>query len=913
MRTLHQSETTRGPVISEGRRDPSPTGIRGTAATPQTADVRESVRRAVLAALDGPGGIILGPAGVGKTMVAREAVELHPGAWRVHLRGSAIAAQTSYGALGWLLSDLPPEDLTHPAVVIQALESLLIRQAAGRRIIMVIDNAEDIDGLSAFVASQLCRRGTVALLLIAGELNRCHTEIVRMCTEDFLKRVDVVPLDFSETGEVLAAQAGAPLTFLARQILWDRSGGNLLLASLMCRDHIAAKSLVLRRGYWTWAGPVIQSGESLERVETVLQRCTPDERHAVELLALCRELPLESVRQLVPPPAVDALEERSVVSVGGGAGQPVRLTRLFQSAAVTAGIPFLRSRDLWARTMRVIDPHRVTGAAAAGLADWTLSLGITLDADLALAAAQWSIETGAMGDARLYARAVTAPQPLSAALAEAAALRNQGNHRDAYRILSTAEAVAGNPAELRIRLLTERALAAARISRCTDDPWSLLEQAEQLIPEDPGARPGPRMQLTLARAELLSLAGRLGQLQVSLPEDFDDPAAPPVLRLWAGIRLAQQHADAGRFAEATELVELVRIRLGAGLQADVRTRELFFHHLFFLLIRCGELGEALILTESAAQSRGGSGLRLASGVELPAGLVHAYAGRGDMALKYLVPALAQLESHDPDTMLPLVVAAAAYAWTLKQDAGMEPVMEPAMEPVMEMPPESGYRTDPPTEAAVRYFQLLSVPMDVNGSDRTAEDLHAHAAQTLADENLPDALLSYSSAALRGHRPASAALAPLCAAVNGTLGIVLRSLAAGLLDRDVPALLTAGETALGQRNSLRAYGVARAACGLLDGSGRPALRRQARQLEYESFRELSPANSTRHMLSQLGDFERELALRAAAGETSGALGQRFELSPRTVEWHLGRVFARLHVLGRTDLRNALSKVEDGAGS
>lgn len=912
MSTLQHSGPSRESLVSsipiKPSRTPARVPARGPSGQPRREDPRDAARAAVLAALDGSGAVILGPAGIGKTTLAREVVGLCGHAFTVHLRGSTLSARTPYGALAWLLSDLPPEELANPVLVLRALEALLIRDAAGRRIIIVIDNAEMVDDLTVLVTAELCRRGTAALLLVCGDLIRCHREYVRLWTDGALRRVDLSALDVHQTGELLAAAAGAPLTTLAQEMLWQHSRGNPLLALLLCRDHLATKSLVRRRGYWTWAGPLIHSGELPERVESLLRRFTEEERRAVEILALCRELPLEVLLSLVPARIVDALEEGSLITIHGGRGQPVRLAWNLQPGTIAARIPYGRSRDLWSEVSLIAAPHGLNGAAAAGLAAWSLSVGLALDPGVALAAAHWSNEIGDTEEALRFSRAGASPRPLPLILEEAAALRAAGNHAGAHRVLAAAEPDGdGAEEELQLRLLGARALAAARMHGRPEDPWPLLEQAERLLPEDTGASPGPRVEATLARAELLSLDNRLHQLPASLADDLEDPAVTPASRLWAAIRLAEQHTAAGRFAEAMELVTLVRSRLAAGLEADARSRELFFHHLFFLLIRCGELGEALELTNAAADPGGRSGLRTSAGTELPTGLVHAYAGRGDAALEFLTPALAQLESSDPDEMLPLAFAAAAYCGELKRQTGKAPEVE--------FPPEPRYRADPPVDAAVRYFRILSGRSGSAGEpDTKAEELRMSAAQAMAEENVPDALLSYAAAALLGSEPAASALAAAAAHATGTLATGLRELAAGLLNNDIPALIEASGTARRQQNTrlVHAAACAAGALGAAGGTSRALLRR-ARHLEYESFRDLSPANSVQLRLAQLGDMERELALRAAAGETSAALGRRFHLSARTVDWHLGRVFAHLHVSGRSDLRAILGTPKESAGS
>ena len=386
---------------------------RGRSGKPRPDDPRDAARAAVLAALDESGAVILGPAGIGKTTLVREVVGLCGHASTVHLRGSTVSARTPYGALAWLLSDLPPAELASPVLVLRALEAQLIREAAGRRIIIVIDNAEMVDDLTVLVTAELCRRGTAALLLACGDLIRCHREYVRLWTDGALRRVDLGALDVHQTGELLAAAAGAPLTTLAQQMLWQHSRGNPLLALLLCRDHLATGSLVRRRGYWTWGGPLIHSGELPERVESLLRRFTEEERRAVEILALCRELPLEILLSLVPARIVDSLEESSLITINGGRGQPVRLAWNLQPGTIAARIPYGRSRDHWSEVSLTAAPQGLSGAAAAGLAAWSLSVGIALEPGVALAAAHWSNQTGDTGEALRFSRAGASPPSAS--------------------------------------------------------------------------------------------------------------------------------------------------------------------------------------------------------------------------------------------------------------------------------------------------------------------------------------------------------------------------------------------------------------------------------------------------------------------------------------------------------------------
>ena len=206
-------------------------------------------------------------------------------------------------------------------------------------------------------------------------------------------------------------------------------------------------------------------------------------------------------------------------------------------------------------------------------------------------------------------------------------------------------------------------------------------------------------------------------------------------------------------------------------------------------------------------------------------------------------------------------------------------------------------------AATRYFQASAV-LAWKSDPVSAATLTEQGVQAKAQGCYPEAVLCFATAAVYGSGRAAVLLESAAAAGEGANADMWRSLGAGLRQRSgkmlcqaAQQLLCLGHFGLGYKTALAANDAA------LAGKDRD-LARRARSVANECYRFLAEANSIARRLAALSEFERGLAVRAASGESSVRLGNALHLSPRTVDWHLGRIFQKLHVSGRAELGRLL---------
>ncbi|WP_320065039.1 LuxR C-terminal-related transcriptional regulator [Micromonospora sp. RTGN7] len=870
---------------------------------------RDELGRLLTAAtgVEGRGLFYSGSAGVGKSRLLRETLAAIPtdghAVWSVS--ASATTAALPFGGLVQVLPAEQPQGLSPAGVLRWAVEQLQQR-AAGRRIVLAVDDAHLLDPPSAALVHLIGRAENATVIGTLRDGEQLPLPIRALWTVGLVDHVELAPLGLSDTSGLLAAILKGPVDATSAGRLWRLSGGNpLLLRELV----MAAPAGELRRTYgvWRWTGRLTLVPTLTELIDTRIGQLTPGVRAVLELVAFGEPLGLHLLYQAVEQADVEIAEERGLIRVEDNDRRTdVRLAHPLYGEVMRRRCPVSRTRRLQARLAELVE-----------------AVGTRRRDDL-LRVAVWRLDSGtAQGPALLLGAAAQAfaryDVPLATRLARAALDADGGF--DAAELLATIlmfadrpqeaiamlDAVAGDAAGpgRRSRWLTVRGMVSY---------WGLSQESTM---DDIAAQGAELSDATdQARVHAFEAIMRLHRLDtvraVRLAQAvLDRPAAGLAARELARCTLAHLQAARGQLDRSAAAINQV--------QAEVtRWRgDMPYLQLALELARgtrltlAGDLaGIDAIVADEFADLAGAGDFRLGTGY---LSILKAYAarlrGQSGAALKTSLGACAVLATSR--VFAGLAHAERAQAAALGGDAVH------AAEAMAEAD-----RTHSPGMAVLYpWLEQARGAVLAAGGDLAGATKHLAA---LADRLRGDGfaghevlvlhdLVRLDSAAVPvgptctdgGRRTVAQRLTELSERVDGPLPPLLARYARACVDDCADELLAVADDFADL--DLRVH----AAEATAEVVRRLRLRRSsAAAAAHERLGELlgrcdhvdTPA--LRFRQPALSDREWEVARLAAEGATSRAIAERLYLSSRTVENHLQHVYSKLGVAGRAELRSAL---------
>jgi DNA-binding CsgD family transcriptional regulator/tetratricopeptide (TPR) repeat protein len=366
---------------------------------------RSEEMRTIVAAITDPGvaGILVnGPAGVGKSRMAREALSsvasqgFEP-RWAV---GTTSARKLPLGAFApWAVSTG-----TDRLQLVRGVIDSVTSASPGTTVVLGVDDVHLLDELSTFVLHQIVQREAAKVVLTVREGERIPTEIYEVLSGGQFGRLDLQPLAAGEIAELLTAALGGPVDAEAATRLWKLTRGNALYLRNIVEQEVADGRIQRQNGYWQWIGEPTMPRGLVELIESRFGALSKPVGEVIDALAVGEPLEITTLRRIADPDAIEEANLRGLITVeAADDGLEARLAHPLYGEVRRSRSPETRLRRLRGQVAAELASATDSDDMGSVVRRATLSLDsdLTPDTELFLKAASGAVW---LGDLRLADR-----------------------------------------------------------------------------------------------------------------------------------------------------------------------------------------------------------------------------------------------------------------------------------------------------------------------------------------------------------------------------------------------------------------------------------------------------------------------------------------------------------------------------
>lgn len=848
--------------------------------------LRPAEQETIRAALTGDkqrGVVLIGPAGVGKTTLARTVTDALPST--VHWAACTESSQAI--PLGAFMQWVGASSARDPiALLASARENIL----AGAEPVVGVDDAHLLDQLSATLLHHIAveRAGRIVATVRSGE--PAPDAVTSLWKDGYLQRFDLEPLSKEQSIALVESVLGGTLEGLSADVMWSASGGNPLFLRHMIQGAIEARSLTEVDGVWQLRGPTAVSSGLAELLEGRLDHAGSEALDALKFLAFCEPLDLDALVKLAGEDAVDAAELQGLIRiVRDGPLLNARISHPLYGDVVRRRTGTASARKLRGRIVSVLAGRDTNSAAdRIRLAQLSIDSDQVADNGLLVAAAKDAI--------------FLANLPLGERLARSAFERGDGLR--AAELLSRAVLWQGRPGEadailakFRADDLDELQLVLWGIPRVSTLFWSMgdVDQAADIFALMRQRVTHPALSL-IVEATGAAMAVHQNKLEDGIAAAeavLADPAAPRQAVDFAAFAAGLAMPVTGRGADFEPIAARCRAEQKP---TDGMIRWMIRYGDILALTHTGrlDLADQRVADYSRFSSQGQFvGWAIA---KIMAGLVATYRGMFPQAVASFEQALAALNAENslPWRLPGRLLLARAYAG-LGRTADAERVLADASE-------HAGPHLALHEPMALIARAWLAA---ARGGERTGIDLARAAADTAhrAGQYAVEAEALHHAARF-GDRTVAPRLATLAKRVDGTVAGWYARHAAAVAGSDPRALDAVSTDFENAGLLLSAADAAAQAAALYErgGHNRYATEAAARATSLAAVcgRATTPAIQAAAQPLPISSREHEIAALIAEGLSNREIADKLTVSVRTVEGHIYRACIKLDISDREEL-------------
>jgi DNA-binding CsgD family transcriptional regulator len=271
----------------------------------------------------------------------------------------------------------------------QATEALMQR-SGGKRLLLLVDDAQWLDDASALLFQQLVSARTVFAVASVRTGEPAPDSVQAVWKNGLCERVDVGPLDRQQVEDLLEQVLGDPVEGAALQQLWEISEGNLQYLRELVLAGVDAGTLVDDAGMWRTFGPITPSERLQDLVGERLAGLDDDEVATLELVAFGEPLGVDVLAGLVGSDALVRLERKGLVETAlDGRRFEATLAHPVHGEVVRERTPLVRAREVQRQLADAIESHHNRRRAdVLKVAMWRVEAGGTTSPELLIEAAR---------------------------------------------------------------------------------------------------------------------------------------------------------------------------------------------------------------------------------------------------------------------------------------------------------------------------------------------------------------------------------------------------------------------------------------------------------------------------------------------------------------------------------------------
>ena len=856
--------------------------------------------------------LLLGDSGIGKSTLLEAVVsELESAVTPVRIHGSPSLANVPYGVLGPFIVGLPVHEATSQLAVLRTFWSRLEeeRSASQKPLLLIVDDAHDLDEPTAGILVELAAAGWAKLLVASATRPGLPEPLLQLWFEGIAERLDLRPLNQQQTTEILERTLGRQVLPSVAEILWEASEGNPMLLNGLIDDARSDGSLQERNGVWLLARPLNSHGDRLtDLVRRQLLRRSPEERQALNLIALAEPVSRELIEATVGDVPVAALIEHELIKVTPAPHPQLRLWHSIYADTLRNLISPARSLQLRQSLLQLMDSEQTSAEGLLRQVSWSLECGAEVDDRQLLRAAVLASRLHQDELARKAAALVKDPELQVAARSVAARTYFNTSDYAAARDILEADFAKGRSVAV---LLTGTLMWAAVQAALGRTPTEIMDRAAALLAAGERlARDNPEAAeeiLAAVRERYATLHAMVFALAGEYPDDAGTEGATPAVRtgppadsLEAAFRLALESERLlvqGKAVQSFAAASQALATAGTGHDELYYLAEFLVARAAAAAIHSGQWDAAQGLLSGAAAGPGPTLTAFGGGVHAAHGIILMYQGKAAQALNTLSAALESLRLADPQQLFALTasMAFAAAAEVGSKDAAVAFLAD--------------YTAAPPSVS--RYLRILSKMAVTYGKARLGNYPGAIGELRLlgrphGDGSTPGLEFDSLSFCLAlGDREAAARLLQLRDELEGPRAAAICRYAAAI-STDLPAdHLEAGKSCEDAELwgfAALAYDAAASGYRLAGDTPRErmAMAQRKRCLDRADSVDGREPDTASDSLGLLTRRERDIVALAVRGLSDRQIAAELQVSIRTVEGHLYRSYAKLNIKGRDQL-------------